>query len=118
MKAFLFSVSVLTLMIVAILCNSCYVKSITHEMKQTLESMQCCALPATEALQKRWQKAEKKLELSISAADIGEISTRLSELCVAARFENKEAFEQARALCLNGIARIQDLERFSFLHIL
>jgi hypothetical protein len=118
MKAFLFSTSVLTLMIIAILCNSFYVKDATKEVKATLQTMQSCDIVQSRALQERWQNMQKKLELSISAADMAEVSNRLTELCTAAEFKNEEAFERARALCLDGITRIQDLERFSFLHIL
>jgi hypothetical protein len=37
---------------------------------------------------------------------------------VAASLNDEEAFEQERALALLDLARIRDLERFSFLHIL
>ena len=118
MKAFLFSVSVIILMIAAILFNSFYVKSATKEMAAALEAVQNCDLSQSQALRERWQDVQKKLELSISATDMAEVSNRLTELCTAAEFKNAEAFERARALCLDGIARIQDLERLSFLHIL
>ena len=118
MKVFLFSTSVLALMIVAILCNGLYVKSITREMASGLTELPSCELSASQTLQARWEKAEKTLELSVSSSDLTEVSNRLTELCVAAAFENEEAFERARALCLDGIARIHDFERFSFLHIL
>ncbi len=49
---------------------------------------------------------------------MNEVETHLAELCVAARMNDKEAFERARALSLCGIARIRDLERFSLLHML
>ena len=118
MKTFLFSVSVLILMVIAILFNSCYVKSATKAMEGALEELQTCDLAQSRSLWEHWQDTQKKLELSISAADMAEVSDHLTELCVAAQFENKEAFERARALCLDGIARIRDLECFSLLHIL
>ena len=118
MKTFLFSVSVLTLMIVALLFNSYYVKSATKEMEEALQELHSCDVAQSRILQERWQDTQKKLELSISAADMAEVSDHFTELCMAAQFDNEEAFERARALCLDSIARIRDLECFSLLHIL
>ena len=118
MKTFLFSISVFTLMVVALLFNSYYVKTATKELAEALQELQTCDIAQSQILRERWQDTQKKLELSISAADMAEVSDHLTELCVAAQFESKEAFEQARALCLDDVARIRDLEYFSLLHIL
>ena len=118
MKIFLFSIGILLLMVILIVCNSLYVKSITTEIAGDLAKLPACELAGSQALQERWAKAEKRMELSISSSDMDEVANYFAELCVAAEFENKEAFERARTLCLDGIARIHDFERFSFLHIL
>ena len=120
MKTFLFSICALTLLVGAILCNATYVRNFTEKMQQDLRSLPACTQVGEEAdaLLSCWQEKEKLLELSISAADRKEVGDRLIELCVAARLDDEEAFERARALCLDSITRIQDLERFSLLHIL
>ena len=120
MKTFLFSLCALALLVGAILCNAAYVRNFTGRMQQDLQSLPACAQAKEEAdaLLCCWQEKEKILELSISATDRKEVGDRLIELCVAARLDDEEAFERARALCLDSITRIQDLERFSFLHIL
>ncbi len=118
MKTFLFSIGALALMIVIIVCNAVYIKNVTGEMQRGLEELQSCDEVPSQALLARWRNEEKLLELSISATDMSEIANHLTELCVAARLEDKETFERARALCLCGIVRIRELERFSLLHIL
>lgn len=118
MKTFLFSLTALILIVAAILCNSAYVKNVTNEMENELTLLPLCAQAPAEALAERWHEEEVLLQLSVGAADMNEVETHLAELCVAARMNDKEAFERARALSLCGIARIRDLERFSLLHIL
>ena len=120
MKAFLFSICVMGLLIAVILVNAAYVGRVSEEMQSALSHLPECskATEEAQALLLRWQKEEKLLELSVSAIDMNDICNLLTELCVAARLNNEEAFEQARALCLLGLSRIHLLERFSFLHIL
>lgn len=118
MKTFLFSIAALALMIAVILCNSAYVKSITNEMESELKALTPCAQAPAEALLDRWYEEQTLLQLSVSTTDMTEIENHLTELCTAAQTNDKEAFERARALCLCGIARVRDLERFSLLHIL
>jgi len=120
MKSFLFSILALLLLITLILCNSFYVKDITARTQLALESLPSCetAGEQAEALLSDWQARKKLLSLSVCAADMSEVENRLTEICVATRLNDEKAFEQARSLCLLGLARIQDLERFSFLHIL
>lgn len=118
MKTFLFSVSVLALITIIILCNAFYVRSVTEEMQRDLEKLSSCDQAPSQAILTHWHSKEGVLELSVSAMDMNEVSNHLTELCVAARLNDKEAFERARALCLDSIARIRELERFSFLHIL
>ncbi len=120
MKTFLFSLCTLALLVGAILLNAAYVRSFTAQMQSELQDLPDCTQADEQArsLLSCWQEKEKVLELSISAADRKEVGDRLIELCVAARLDDEEAFERARALCLDSITRIQDLERFSLLHIL
>ncbi len=118
MKTFLFSIVTLALMIAVILCNSAYVKSVTNGMEGELKALPSCAQTPAEALLSRWREEQLLLQLSVSSMDMNEIENHLTELCTAAQTNDKEAFERARALCLCGIARIRDLERFSLLHIL
>ena len=120
MKAFWFSISALALLIGAILLNAVYVGRVTDKLHNDLTALPPCeqASDASQALATYWAQAEPLLTLSVSAQDMTDVSDHIAELCTAARFKDEEAFEQARALCLLAIARIRDLERFSFLHIL
>ncbi len=120
MKTFLFSLCALALLVGGILFNAAYVRNFTGKMQEGLRDLPACAQASEEAsaLLSWWQEKEKLLELSISATDRKEVGDRLIELCVAARLGDEETFERARALCLDSITRIQDLERFSLLHIL
>ena len=118
MRSFLLSAAVLVLMIALIVCNAAYVKGVTKELTESLNTLPPCALTAAEALLARWREVEHLLQLSVCATDMNEIEDHLTVLCAAARTNDEKAFEQARTLCLCGIARIRELERFSFLHIL
>lgn len=120
MKTFLFSICALALLVGIILVNAAYVGRVTSDMQNDLKNLPVCtqAQENAQALLAHWEKEEKILQLSVSAADMNELGNHLTALCVAARLEDEEAFERARALCLLGLARIQDLERFRFLHIL
>lgn len=120
MKTFLFSICALALLIAIILANAAFVGRVTDEMKSGLQALPVCAQASEQAraLLAHWEHEEKRLELSVSATDMNEVSNQLTVLCVAARLNDEEAFERARALCLLGLTRIRDLERFSFLHIL
>ena len=120
MKTFWFSLSVMLVMIGAILANATYVKHITGEIYDDLQELPPCAQASEEAQEilEQWNDKEHFLQLSISSTDMTETKNYLSELCVAARLNDEEAFEQARALCLLGLSRIRDLERFSLFHIL
>lgn len=120
MKVFLFSVAILALLLAMIIGNGFYVRSVTKEVQDDLEALPPCqnAQEEVQALLAYWRGKEKLLELSVSAADMNEFDNHLAELSVAARLNDEKAFERARTLCLCGIARIHELERFSFLHIL
>ena len=120
MKAFLFSICALALLIGIILANAAFVDRVTNEMKNCLQCLPACAQASEQAraLLARWEREKKLLDLSVSASDMNEVSSQLTVLCVAARLDDEEAFERARALCLLGLTHIRDLERFSFLHIL
>ena len=120
MKTFLFSTCILTLLIAVILINACYVRHVTDKFCTELENLPACAQAQTsaQALLARWKKEERLLELSVSATDMNDVENQLTALCVSAHTNDTEAFEHARAICLLGLARIQDLERFRFLHIL
>ena len=120
MKTFLFSICALALLVGVILCNGVYVKNVTDEMEAVLLSLPQCQAASEEAdaLLSDFHARENLLGLSIPAADMREIGNYLTKLCVAARQNDEEAFEQARALCLADVMRIRELERFSFLHIL
>ena len=120
MKAFLFSLFALGVLIAVIFCNAFYVRGVTKQAQDLLTAMPACADAGEEAqeLLSHWQAEKRLLELSVCATDMSEIENRLTELCVATRTKDEKAFEQARALCLLGLARIQELERFRFLHIL
>ena len=120
MKTFIFSILMLLLLITVIFFNAHYVKDVTTNMQDGLEALPTCAQAneQAQALFSYWQAQEKRLELSVPATDMNDVSNRLTELCVATQAKDKEAFEQARALCLLGLMRIQEFERFSFLHIL
>jgi len=120
MKSFWFSVCALALLIAVIICNGIYIQNVTSEMETALLALPACEMASKEAgaLFTYFQAKEKLLSLSVPAADMREISNYLTKLCVSATLSDKEAFEQARALCLADVARIRELERFSFLHIL
>jgi hypothetical protein len=120
MKSFLFSLLALGILIAVIIGNGFYVRDVASELSTKLEQLPECAQAkeSAQALWRIWQKQEKHLELSVSTTDINDIGNHFTQLCVAARQNDKEAFEQARALCLLGLSRIHDFERFSFLHIL
>ncbi len=120
MKTFLFSVCALALLIGVIFINAAYVGRVTNDMQNDLKNLPACAQASEQAekLLARWKSEEKLLALSVSATDMNELGNHLTELGAAARLNDEEAFERARALCLLGLARIQDLERVSFLHIL
>ena len=120
MKVFLFSLFTLTLLIVLIVANGFYVRNLTENVCRTLNDLPpiAQAAPQARALLQNWQAEEKTLELSVAASEISEVTNQLTELCTAIQFKDEEAFERARALCLLGLARIHDYERFSFLHIL
>jgi hypothetical protein len=118
MRSFLLSTGVLVLMIVLIVCNAVYVRGVTKEFAEKLNTLPPCTLAAAEALLARWREAEHLLQLSVCATDMNEIEDHLAVLCAASRTNDEKAFEQARTLCLCSIARIRELERFSFLHIL
>ena len=120
MRTFWISVGALTLLVIVILINAAYVGRITDEMQNSLQALPVCmqAEEKAQALLDRWKKEKKVLELSVCAADIDELENQIFTLCVAARIGDEKAFEGARALCLLGLSRIQNLERFRFLHIL
>ena len=120
MKSFLFSLLILGILIAVIIGNGFYVRGVASELSAKLGQLPECeqAKESAQALWAIWQKQEKRLELSVSATDISEIGCHFTQLCVAAEQNDKKAFEQARALCLLGLSRIHDFERFSFLHIL
>ena len=120
MKVFIFSIFALALLIALIITNSFYVRNLTENAYLTLKEIPPVtqASDQAQALLQRWQAEEKILELSVAASEISEVTNRLTELCTAIQFKDEEAFERARALCLLGLARIHDYERFSFLHIL
>ena len=120
MKAFLFSVCALVLLIGVILLNAAYVKRVTNELCGELQNLPECtkADAFAQALLERWETEEKRLELTVSATDMNDVENHLTALCLAVRLDDEKAFEQARALCLLGLSRIRDLERFRFLHIL
>ena len=120
MKAFIFSICVLALLITAILINTLYVARVTSSMQEKLQVLPPCAQAREYAkdLLAFWKSKEKILELSVSATDISEVSERLTIIYAATSPLDEKAFEQARALCLDDIERIRDLERFTFLHIL
>lgn len=120
MKTFLFSVCTLALLIAVIVCNGIYIQNVTNEIEAALLALPTCEAASQEAgdLFAYFQAKEKLLSLSVPAADMREIGNYLTKLCVSAAQKDKEAFEQARALCLADVARIRELERFSFLHIL
>ena len=116
MKTFLVSMLMLGILLAAILCNAFYVRGVTEELKDELEAL--TTHEQAQEILKRWESEANLLGLSVSATDINDISDQLTELCTTARLNDKEAFERARALCLLGLTRIHDFERFSFLHIL
>lgn len=120
MKAFLFSIFALALLIAVIFVNAAYVGRITGEIYESVQHLPECAQATAQAqaLLTFWEKEERQLGLSVSATDINELGNHLTELCVAADQNDSEAFERARALCLLWLTRIRELERFSFLHIL
>ena len=120
MKTFLFSVCVLTLLVGVILLNAGYVRSVTSKMCDELQDLPRCnqASDLAQAIRSHWDDKKSLLELSVAATDMNDVENQLTALCVAAKSENEEAFEQARALCLLAMARIRDLDRFRFLHIL
>ena len=120
MKTFIFSLCALALLIAGILCNGFYIKNTTAEMEDALRSLPACesASEETKELLFYFQEQERLLSLSVPAADMREIGNYLIKLCVSSVQNDQEAFEQARALCLADVARIRELERFSFLHIL
>ena len=120
MKGFVFSISALVILIALILCNSAYIKHSGEELQNALNTLPACAQAAddTQELLARWKKQKKLWELSVPSTDITEIENRLTELDTAARLSDEKAFEQARALCQLAIARVCELERFSFHHIL
>ena len=120
MKTFWVSLGAMLLLIGAILANAVCVRRITGEMFDGLQALPSCAQASEEAqdILKQWKDREHFLQLSVSSTDMTEVGNHLSELCVAAQLKDEEAFEQARALCLLGLSRIRDLERFSLFHIL
>lgn len=116
MKTFLVSMLMLGILLTAILCNTFYVRGVTEELKNELESLN--TYEQAQEILKRWESEADLLGLSVSATDINDVSDQLTELCTTARLKDEEAFERARALCLLGLTRIHDFERFSFLHLL
>ena len=120
MKTFWFSLGTMLLMIGAILTNTVCVRRITSQIYHSVEALPDCeqAYGQAQDVLELWNEKEHFLQLSVSSTDMTEIENRLSELYVATSLNDEEAFEQARALCLLGLSRIRDLERFSFFHIL
>ena len=120
MKAFLFSIGMLVLLVALLFVNTFFVIHVTDELHDTLSSLPTCALAETSSREilTEWESKTHLLELSVSATDLNELSNHLITLCTAARQNDEKAFELARALALEGVARIRDLERFRFLHIL
>lgn len=120
MKAFLFSIFALALLVSIILVNAAYVGRVTDTMQLALQDLPQCsqAKEKADALLTLWEKEETHLALSVSATDMNDVENHLIALHAAVRLNDEEAFERSRALCLVTVARIHDLERFRFLHIL
>ena len=120
MKAFWFSIAMLVLLVALLFANAFFVIRITDGLHDTLSDLPACEQAEAQAKEilTRWKSNTHFLELSVSATDMNELSNHLITLYTAAHKNDEKAFELARALALESIARIRDLERFRFLHIL
>ncbi len=120
MKAFLCSAAAFLLLVGVIIGNCVWVSRVTASVEQALQELPPAAeaLPAIERLLEDWQARETLLGLSIPANELEDVTDQLILLRAGAELGDAEGFARAKALCLENVARIRCLERFSLIYIL
>ena len=113
MKAFVFALILLTLMLAFISYNYIYVRSASDELASLALSLTKGDTDGVDRLTALWEEKHPFISISTEETKEENISDLLSALSVYSKSGNTDEFERTRALLVNAFNELSAFETFS-----